>query len=212
VLVAASGLAREVVAVERAVGRYDDVRVLDDDPARRGTALDGVEVAGGLEEIARYPEHDVVICVGRGATRRSLVDRLTALGVGDDRYCRVIHPAAAVSGTTIGRGSIVLAGAVGTANVTVGRHVVVMPQVTLTHDDVVADYVTLCAGVSLGGGVRVDEGAYLGMNACVREGGEVGADATLGMGAALLQPLPAGATWVGVPARPVAASYRMEGT
>lgn len=210
-LVAASGLAREVVAAERAVGRYDDVRVLDDDATRWGTALDGVEMVGGIDDVARYPEHDVVVCAGRGATRRLLVERLTALGVGEDRYCRVIHPAAAVSGTTIGRGSIVLAGAVGTANVTVGRHVVMMPQVTLTHDDVVSDYVTLCAGVSLGGSVRVDEGAYLGMNSCVREGGEVGAEATLGMGAALLEPLPAGATWVGVPARPIATAYRMEG-
>ena len=210
-LVAASGLAREAIAVERLVGRYDDVRVLDDDAARWGTAVDGVEVVGGVEDVARYPEHDVVVCAGRGATRRALVERLAALGVGDDRYCRVIHPAAAISGATIGRGSIVLAGAVATANVTVGRHVVVMPQVTLTHDDVVADFATLCAGVSLGGAVRVDEGAYLGMNSCVREGGEVGAEATLGMGAALLEPLPAGATWVGVPARPIATAYRMEG-
>jgi len=212
VLVAASGLAREVAATERGIGRYDDVRMLDDDPTRWGTALDGVEVSGGIEEIVRYPEHDVVLCAGRGSTRRALAERLAALGVTDERYCRVVHPAAAVAGATIGRGSIVLAGVVATANVTVGRHVVVMPQVTLTHDDVVADYATLCAGVSLGGGVRVDEGAYLGMNACVREGGEVGAGATLGMGAALLEPLPAGATWVGVPARPIAASeYRMAG-
>ncbi len=210
-LVAASGLAREVVAAERAVGRYDDVRVLDDDATRWGTAIDGVEVVGGIDAVARYPEHDVVVCAGRGATRRLLVERLTDLGVGEDRYCRVIHPSASVSGTTIGRGSIVLAGVVATANVTVGRHVVMMPHVTLTHDDVVADYVTLCAGVSLGGSVRVDEGAYLGMNSCVREGGEVGAESTLGMGAALLQPLPAGATWVGVPARPIATAYRMEG-
>jgi sugar O-acyltransferase (sialic acid O-acetyltransferase NeuD family) len=212
VIVAASGLAREVIAVEHVVGRFDDFVVLDDDPSLWGTALDGVPVSGGVDEVGRYPEHDVVVCAGRGATRRALVGRLAALGVTEERYCRVVHPAASMAGATIGRGTIVLAGAVATANVTIGRHVVTMPNVTLTHDDVIGDYATLCANVALGGGVRVDEDAYLGMSSCVREGGEVGSRATLGMGAVLLEPLPEGATWVGVPARPLASpAYRMEG-
>jgi acetyltransferase-like isoleucine patch superfamily enzyme len=76
-----------------------------------------------------------------------------------------------------------------------------MPGVTLTHDDVVEDFATFAAGVSLGGGVRIGRGAYLGMNASVREGVTVGAGATIGMGAAVLADVPDDETWVGVPAR-----------
>jgi acetyltransferase-like isoleucine patch superfamily enzyme len=96
---------------------------------------------------------------------------------------------------------VLLAHTVLTANVHVGDHVVAMPHVTLTHDDQVSDFVTLCAGVSLGGTVCVGAGAYLGMNASVREGVSLGTDAVLGMGAALLTDLPDGETWAGVPAR-----------
>jgi acetyltransferase-like isoleucine patch superfamily enzyme len=67
----------------------------------------------------------------------------------------------------------------------------------------VEDFATLCAGVSLGGGVRVGAAAYLGMNAAVREGLTVGDGAVLGMGAALTRDLPPGQTWVGQPARPL---------
>lgn len=202
-LVAAGGLARETLAVERARGRYDAIRLLDDDPRLWGSTMGGIPVAGGLEEVKR-DDADVVVCAGRGAVRRRLVSRLRELGVSDDRYARVVHPTVDVPpGCDVGAGSILLAQVVLTANVTLGRHVVVMPHVTLTHEDVVEDYVTLCAGVTLGGEVRVGSGAYLGMSSSVRERLVVGADATLGMGSALLHDLPPGQTWVGVPARPI---------
>ncbi len=56
-----------------------------------------------------------------------------------------------------------------TADVTVGAHVAVMPQAVLTHDDVVDDFATIAAGVRLGGGARIERGAYLGAGALVRE-------------------------------------------
>ena len=201
-VVAASGLAREALNVERLIGRFSRIRVVDDDPARWGTTVDGEPVVGGLDLVREYDDHMLLVCAGRGTARRHIVQRLSELGVTADRYLTLVHPRVTVPpGCSVGAGSILLEGVVLTANVTIGDHVVAMPHVALTHDDVVEDYATLCAGVSLGGAVRVGSGAYLGMNSSVREGVTVGADATLGMGAALVTDLPTGATWAGVPAR-----------
>jgi sugar O-acyltransferase (sialic acid O-acetyltransferase NeuD family) len=203
ILVAASGLAREVLAVVGTTGSHDQILIVDDDPALAGTHVDGVEVVGGLDAVRRHPNHLLLVCAGRGVVRRALVSRLSELGVGPDRYATVIHPGIdAPDGCTVGAGSILLAQVAMTAHVSVGRHAVLMPNVTLTHDDVVDDYATLCAGVSLGGSVRVGEAAYVGMNASVREGLTIGSEAVLGMGAALVADLPPRSTWTGVPARP----------
>lgn len=201
-LVAASGLAREVLAVVRTRGGFDVAGFLDDSPALQGTTIDGVPVLGTIEEVPAHPWCDVLVCAGRGAAREAIVARLGALEVSPARYATVVHPSVDVPvGCEVGSGSIVLAGVVMTTSITLGEHVVVMPNVTLTHDDVLQDYATVCAGVALGGGVVVGRGAYLGMSSSVREHAVVGPGATLGMGAVLLQDLPAGETWAGVPAR-----------
>jgi sugar O-acyltransferase (sialic acid O-acetyltransferase NeuD family) len=203
IIVSAGGLAREVLASLRLSGR--SVRgFVDDDPTLAGEVVNDVPVLGRIAELTLHPEVSVVVALGRGVVRRSVVARLRHFGVGDERHATIIDPSVVVPPTcTVGRGSILLAGTVLTSDVTVGRHVVIMPRVTLTHDVVVEDFATLCAGVSLGGGVRIGPAAYLGMNAAVREGRAIGADATLGMGAAAIMDVPAGEVWVGVPARPL---------
>lgn len=201
-LVAASGLAREVLAAVRESGQFDVVGFFDDDAGKVGTALDGARVLGPISDVFRYPEARVVICVGAGSGRARVAARLTALGLPSHRYATVIDSSVRLpEGCRIGSGSILLGHVTLTAGVTLGDHVVVMPGVTLTHDDVVEDFATFAAGVSLGGSVRIGRGAYLGMNASVREGAAVGAGATIGMGAAVLADVPDGETWVGVPAR-----------
>lgn len=176
--------------------------MLDDDPVLHGGTRAGVPVLGGTAEVAARPAAAVVVCAGNPRAfdvRRRLVARL---GLPDGRYATVVHPAAEVAdGCPVGAGSVLLAGVVLTADVAVGRHVAVMPQAVLTHDDVVGDFVTIASGVRLGGGVRLRDGCYVGAGALVREGVTVGAGALVGMGSVVLRDVPDGEVWVGNPAR-----------
>ena len=203
-LIGASGLAREALTVVRAAEEYDVIGILDDDPATWDRQFDGITVRGGVNDAQGFPAAKLLLCPGRGAARGALAKRLAELGRGDDDYVTVIDESVAIPPSCrVGVGSILLAGAVFTTNIELGRHVVVMPNVTLTHDDLVEPFATLCAGVSLGGNCWIGEGAYIGMNASVREGLKVGKNSVLGMGAVLLADLPAGQTWAGVPARQI---------
>lgn len=207
VLLAASGLAREVVSAVEAAGEDEVVGFLDDQAELAGTTIAGRPVLGPVSDAATLRSVSFVVCAGRGRSRQAIVARLAALGVGPERYATVVDPTVRVPpGCSVGVGSVLLAQCVLTADVTLGQHVVAMPHVTLTHDDHVHDYATLCAGVTLGGSVRVGRAAYLGMGSSVRERVVVGDDATLGMGAVVLGDVPDGQTWAGCPARPLARS------
>jgi len=200
-LIGASGLAREVAPVLREAGR-DLLGVLDDRHPELPRTVAGVPVLGGIDEVAMYPDAEVLVCVGSGLARAAIVERMSRLGVDPDRYATAIDPSVRnPGGCPVGAGSILLAGVTITADAVVGAHVVAMPGVVITHDCLVDDFATLAAGVTLGGSVRVGRGAYLGMNASVRPGTSVGPAATVGMGAVVLADVPDSETWAGVPAR-----------
>jgi sugar O-acyltransferase (sialic acid O-acetyltransferase NeuD family) len=184
ILIGASGLAREVAAAA-ASDRLHVVGILDDDPGLHGSTVDGIQVIGAVRDAVDLTL-PLLLCVGSGLRRRALA---------------FVDPSVRVPrGCAVGPGSVLLAGVVLTTAVRLGRHCVVMPNATLTHDNELHDYVTVAAGVCLGGGVTVREAAYLGMNASVRQNVTIGAGATVGMGAVVLHDVPTGETWTGVPA------------
>ncbi|GAA1954066.1 acetyltransferase [Microbacterium deminutum] len=196
-LIGASGLAREVLAA----GVTGVVGILDDNVELHETEISGVPILGSIVDAVKRDE-SLLVCVGPSVGRRHIVRRLRKFGIADERYATYVARSARIGATSdVGVGTIVLDGTVVTADAAIGRHVVIMPNCTITHDDVLEDFSTLAAGVSLGGAVRIRESAYIGMNASVRQGLTIGMESTIGMGAVVLQDVPEEQTWAGVPAR-----------
>jgi sugar O-acyltransferase (sialic acid O-acetyltransferase NeuD family) len=202
IIVCAGGFGRETAAVVVRDDRWELLGFADDDPALRGTAVGGIPVLGSPEAaIAQAPDAQVAVCQARPSSdlRRALVSRLRLPA---DRYATIVHPTSWLAdSTTVGPGTVILAGVVATSTITIGRHVAVMPSVVIAHDAVVEDYATLAAGVQIGGGVRIGSGAYIGMGALLRDGITVGSGALIGMGAVVTRSVPSGEIWFGVPAR-----------
>jgi sugar O-acyltransferase (sialic acid O-acetyltransferase NeuD family) len=202
-LLGAGGLARETLAAVRALPEaWQPIGALDDDPALHGGQIDGLPVLGGIEQVREHESAAVIACIAnvRRPASRAVIDARLALP--PERWATIVHPAASLApGVEVGYGSILLAGAVVTAPQRLGRHVVAMPHVLLTHDNQVDDYATLAGGATLGGGVRIRRSAYLGQRSVIREYVEVGEEAVVGMGSVVLSDVPARETWAGVPAR-----------
>jgi sugar O-acyltransferase (sialic acid O-acetyltransferase NeuD family) len=207
IVIGASGLAREALAVVRDTGSHEVLGVLDDNAGSLPESFDGVPVLGRIADVDRHPDTELLVCVGSGSARQRIVAGLAAAGVTGTRFATVVDPSVRnPAACGVGVGSILLAHVSITAAARLGEHVVVMPGVTVTHDDVVDDFATLAAGVALGGGVRVEHAAYVGMNVSILPGVRIGAGAVVGMGAVVLADVPDGETWAGVPARALRAS------
>ena len=211
-LVAASGLAREVAGRRRVhAPPRRPVGIVDDDPAHLGPRSTASPRSSGRARPGRRrvdQRRRSSSAPARAASRRRSSTRLDALG----HRARPLRHGRPPAASTLPDGLLrrrrhrsLLAGVVLTADVAVGRHVVRRCRTSRSPTtDVVDDFATLCAGVSASAATcRVGEAAYLGMNASVREGVHVGADATLGMGSAVLADVPDGRDLGGRPARPL---------
>lgn len=206
ILLGSGGFAREVAAAVAAINTFSPewnlLGFLDDNPVLHGAEVANLPVLGPLEWAQDHRDVMVVACMGSPknyACRKTVVDRLD---IEQQRYATLVHPGASVGNScTLGVGSVLLAGAVLTADVRVGSHVTVMPHALLTHDNRVDDFASLTGGVKFAGGVHIEEGAYIGAGAMVDAGVTVGAWSQIGSASLVRHDVPAGQVWLGTPAR-----------
>lgn len=198
VLVGAGGHAKVVIATVHAAGGKV-VAAYDDAQARWGREILGVPIDGPIhsEQIGSAP---AIIAIGNNRARQAIVRRLQAQWISVRHPDTTVHPS-----VSLGKGTVVFAGAVIQPDTTIGAHSIVNTAASIDHDCIIGDFVHVGPGVHLCGGVTADEGVLLGVGAKVAPNVEIGPWSTAGAGAVCVLDVPGNTTVVGVPARPIEA-------
>lgn len=199
----ASGYARVVADIIRLAKEYEILGMLDDiNPERRGEIVGGVPVLGGREqweEIRRQRGTHVIVAVGDGAARLRLADFAAANGM---ELATAIHPRATVaSDVSIGKGTVIAAGAVVNPAVTIGRHCIINTCASVDHDCTIGEGAHVGPGVRLGGHTRLGKGSWLGIGAITCDRIHIGEGAIIGAGAVITKDIPSRVVAYGVPGR-----------
>ncbi len=209
VIAGAGGLGRECVDIVDAINidastasdRIDLVGFLDDGPVDR-ELLDalGLALLGPTTDIE--PEwRRYVAAVGDGSIRRIIAERLDRSGL---TATTLIHPSATLGRlSTLGRGSLMCAGARVTSNVSIGHSVQVHVNAAVGHDSVLDDFVSVYPGATVSGNCVIGAGTTIGTGANVLPGVTIGVDAYVGAGAVVVNDVADRTVVVGVPAAPL---------
>jgi sugar O-acyltransferase (sialic acid O-acetyltransferase NeuD family) len=205
VIVSAGGLGREVLATVRACNavqnEWNVLGFLDADPSLAGREVGGVPILGGDEWCRTNNNASVrfICAIGSPNARSKTVGNLLAMNC---QFASIVHPSVRVpESVQVGVGTVIMAGTQFTTDATLGSHVVVYLNCSITHDVSIGDFCLIPSGCNLSGGSILETGVELGTGVNILPRRRIGAWSTIGAGSTVIDDIPARCTAVGTPCR-----------
>lgn len=183
---------------------HEFIGLLDDYPENANRTIGDLRVLGGIADLPRLADdglEGVVLGFGVASGRERILAAVDAVGLALPTW---VHPTAFVAESArLEAGVQVMSAASVGPNARLGRGVLVNTGAIIDHDVVIADASVIDPAAVLTGRVRIGSEVEIGSGAVLIPDSVVGDGATVGAGAVVISPVGAGATVVGVPARPL---------
>lgn len=187
----AGGLAR-AVASHFSAGVFCFV----DEPREPNEEIHNIPV---LSKPPLLPKHYPTYVIGCGDPhrRKSLAEKHNV------EWISLIHETATVSRNTnpLGEGTIICPGVGIDPDVTIGKHVYIDYNSVIGHGATIGNYTVIGPLVLVAGYCEIGETCYIGAGAKIVKEAKIGNGAVIGAGAVVLNDVPSGEVWAGVPAR-----------
>lgn len=200
IIVGAGGHGKVVADCADCMAQYDEIYFLDS-LHKPGSKVADWEVKGEPDDFEKLinPDTEFFVAVGNNHVRAKLLLNMQEKGA---NIATLVHPSASIGKqVTLGKGTVVLAGAVINILSSVGAGCIVNTSATVDHDCQLGDFVHIAPGVNLAGTVTLENYVFIGAGGTVIPNMTIGANATVGAGATVIRPVCENVTVVGTPAK-----------
>ena len=191
VIIGASGHGKVIADIAVKNG-YEEIVFLDDNECLEECA--GFPVVGRVKDANRFLG-DKIVAIGNAEIREEIQSKL-------NNVITLIHPSATISRRVkIGKGSVVMAGAVINSDVIIGEGCIINTCSSVDHDCIIKDYVHISVGAHVAGTVTVRKGTWIGAGATISNNISVCSNCIIGAGAVIINDIQESGIYIGVPAK-----------
>ena len=201
---AASGIIiSETIKICETAGAAIELQGFLNDDMSIGSHLAGYRILGPFGHWAECPpDTKFISAVMKPGHALQRFARIKALGIPDNRWASIVHPAASVAASAaVGYDTFIGATAVVESGSMVGNHCHIRGGSYVSHDARLDDFVFVGPNATVLGRCVVGEGVHLGANAVCRDQISIGNYSLIGIGAVVTGNVPAFAIMAGNPAR-----------
>ncbi|MFP7483456.1 acetyltransferase [Priestia filamentosa] len=197
-ILGAGGHGKVVSEIAQLMKQWDEIAFLDD--REDISEVLGISIVGKLADLPTLKsEYEYAfVAIGSNTARLKWTEKLKQHAF---KIPILIHPSSTVSGkSTIGEGTVIMAGAVINTDVTIGRSCIINTASTIDHDCILQDGVHTSPGAHLGGTVKVGERTWICIGATIINNIDIGCDSVIAAGAVVTKDVPSNVLVAGVPA------------
>jgi sugar O-acyltransferase (sialic acid O-acetyltransferase NeuD family) len=196
-IIGAGGHGKVVADIAKKLGLYKEIAFLDDSCMTESL---GLKVIGKTADAQKYIDKaDIFVAIGDAKIRKDFVESLSKKGA---KIPTFIHPSAVIgSYVKIGKGSVVMAGAVINACATLGEGCIVNTCSSVDHDCIVGDYAHISVGARVAGTVNIGANVFVGAGAVIKNNVKICGDCVIGAGAVVVKDIAEKTTYIGIPAK-----------
>jgi sugar O-acyltransferase (sialic acid O-acetyltransferase NeuD family) len=192
ILIGTGGHAKSCIEVIESTGEYSIAQVIGQE-ADLGSLVLGHEVRHTDADLVNLKDKYDFAFIGVGQIRNpdmriKLFLTLSKIGF---KLPTIISKTAIVSEfAQIGKGSIVMHGAILNADCVIGENVIINSASLIEHDANIGNHCHIATRVTVNGGAQIGERTFLGSGTVVRNGIDVGSNSFVGMGSVVSKSLP----------------------
>ena len=194
-------LAWLIEEINRRTPTYIILGYLDDDAAKIGQAYNGYDCLGPisyLTELNKNHHACAVIANQNGDIRKKFVEMFPNF----HDWETLVHPSVNISDTSkLGMGCVICASGNVSVNTVIGDFCLCNIAVTIGHDCVIGNFVSIMSGSCVSGHVQIKDGVYLATNSTIVPGMKIGDHAKVGAGSVVIRNVRDNVTVMGVPAK-----------
>jgi len=198
-ILGAGGHAKVVIDAIEEKNQYCSIFVYDSCPSRVGERIFEkyeIQNQSALRKPGPGPIH---IAIGNNKVRAELSQSFSDTL---KEFVSIIHPKAIVSSKAyVNNGCFVAGGAIIGPDSIIGYNSIINHMSIIDHDCLLGNWVHIAPNATLGGGVKIEDGVFVGAGAVILPRVNIGEYATVGAGAVVTRAVKPGDTVVGVPAK-----------
>jgi sugar O-acyltransferase (sialic acid O-acetyltransferase NeuD family) len=192
-LYGASGHCKVVIDIIQKSNLDSIEYIIDDNP--NNDVINSIPIIK-TQNLNFFKDKSFIITIGNNKIRKGIVDEIST------NYLTAIHPNSFLaSNVHVGKGSVIMAGAILNSDVRVGDHCIINSGAVVEHDCVISDFAHISPNVSLAGNITIGEGSHVGIGAVIIQGVKIGKWVTIGAGSIILKDVPDYAVIVGNPGK-----------